>query len=49
MNSNSTSRVTEALAILKESTEELTLAKKPKRGGVGKTEKIKEVKKRPRK
>jgi hypothetical protein len=49
MKNNSASRVTEALAILKESAEELTLAKKPKRGGVSKAEKIKEVKKSPRK
>jgi ribosomal protein L29 len=49
MKSNSTSRVTEALAILKESAEEFTLREKPKRGGVSKTEKIKEVKKRSRK
>lgn len=49
MKNNSTSRVTEALAILKESAEELNLEKKTKRGGVSKTEKIKEVKKRPRK
>jgi hypothetical protein len=49
MKSNSNSRVKDALAILKESAEELTLEKKPKRGGVSKPEQIKEVKKRPRK
>ena len=49
MRINPTSRVKDALAILKESAEELTLDKKPKHGGVGKTEKTKEVKKKPRK
>jgi hypothetical protein len=49
MKNNSTSRVTDALAILKESAEELTLEKKAKRGGVSKSEQTKEVKKKPRK
>ena len=49
MKNNSTSRVTEALAILKESAEELTLEKKAKRGGARKASQIKEVKKKPRK
>jgi hypothetical protein len=49
MTSNSTSRVKEALAILKESAEEITIEKKTKRGGVRKARLIKEVKKNPRK
>jgi hypothetical protein len=48
MKSNSTSRVKDALAVLKESAEELTIAKKPKRGGVRKAVQIKEGKKKPR-
>jgi hypothetical protein len=48
MTGNSTSRVKDALAILKESAEELTIAKKPKRGGVRKAVQIKEGKKKPR-
>jgi hypothetical protein len=48
MTSNSNSRVKDALAILKESAEELTITKKPKRGGVRKAVQIKEVKKKPR-
>jgi hypothetical protein len=48
MTSNSNSRVKDALAILKESAEELTIEKKPKRGGVRKASQIKEVKKKPR-
>jgi hypothetical protein len=48
MKSNSNSRVKDALAILKESAEELTIAKKPKHGGVRKAVQIKEVKKKPR-
>jgi hypothetical protein len=48
MTSNSTSRVKDALAILKESAEEITIAKKPKRGGVSKFSQTKEVKKKPR-
>jgi hypothetical protein len=49
MKSNSTSRVKAALAILKESAEEFTIEKKPKRGGVANAREIKEVKKKPRK
>jgi hypothetical protein len=48
MKSNSSSRVTEALAILKESAEELTMREKPKRKVLKKTQQVKEVKKRPR-
>jgi hypothetical protein len=48
MTSNSTSRVKDALAILKESAEEFTFEKKPKRGGARKASQIKEVKKKPR-
>jgi hypothetical protein len=36
------------LAILKESAEEFTIEKKPKRGGLSKTEQTKEAKKKPR-
>jgi hypothetical protein len=49
MKNNSSSRVTEALAILKESAEELTMREKPKRKVLKKTQEAKEVKKRPRK
>jgi len=49
MKNNSTSRVTEALAILQESVEEFSLSEKPKREVVKKTQEAKEVKKRPRK
>jgi hypothetical protein len=49
MTSNSTSRVKDALAILKESAEEITFAKKPKRGGVRKASQVKEVKRKSRK
>jgi hypothetical protein len=48
MKSNSTSRVKDALAILKESAEEFTIEKKSRRGGVRKAGQIKEVKKKPR-
>ena len=48
MKNSSASRVTEALGILKESAEELTLEKKPKRGGARKASQLKEVKKKPR-
>jgi hypothetical protein len=48
MKSNSTSRVKDALAILKESAEEITITKKPKRGGVSKSSQTKEGKKKPR-
>jgi hypothetical protein len=49
MTRNSSSRVTEALAILQESAEALTVREKPKRKLVKKVQKTKEVKKRPRK
>jgi hypothetical protein len=48
MTNDSSSRVKDALAILKESAEELIIAKKPKRGGVRKAVQIKEGKKNPR-
>jgi hypothetical protein len=48
MKSNSSSRVKDTLAILKESAEEFTIEKKPKRGGARKASQIKEVKKKPR-
>jgi len=48
MTNGSSSRVKDALAILKESADEITIAKKPKRGGVRKAIQIKEVKKKPR-
>jgi hypothetical protein len=49
MTNDSSSRVKDALAILKENAEEFTIEKKPKRGGVRKASQIKEVKKKPRK
>lgn len=48
MKNSSSSRVKDALAILKESAEEFTFEKKPKRGGARKGIQIKEVKKKPR-
>jgi hypothetical protein len=48
MKSNSSSRVKDALAILKESAEEFTIENKPKRKGVRKAGQIKGVKKKPR-
>jgi hypothetical protein len=49
MKSNSSSRVTEALAILKESVEELSIGEKPKRKVVKKAQKVNGAKARPRK
>jgi hypothetical protein len=49
MKNNSSSRVTEALAILKDSAEEFTTEEKPKRKVVKKAQKANEAKKRPRK
>jgi hypothetical protein len=49
MKSNSSSRVTEALAILQESAEALTVGENPKRKVVKKAQKAKEVKQRPHK
>jgi hypothetical protein len=49
MKSNSSSRVTEALAILKESAEEFTTKEKPKRKVLKKAQKANEAKKSPRK
>jgi hypothetical protein len=48
MKSDSSSRVTEALAILRESAEEFTIGEEPKRKVVKKAQKAKEVKQRPR-
>jgi hypothetical protein len=49
MKNNSSSRVTEALAILKESAEEFTTKEMPQRKVLKKAQKAKEVKQRPRK
>jgi hypothetical protein len=49
MKNNSSSRVKDALAILKESTEEFTLSEKPKRKVAKKAPQTKAVKKRPSK